>query len=68
MLKRLTKREVSPDQREFAERTAHVDRCRAECEVAPLCHNHGDHYVVEWNYLFEIIAQQAFDDPQITCF
>ena len=63
MLKRLTKREVSQAQREFAERTAHEDVCRLECRVAPLCHNHPDHFVQEWLG----IANFLFESPLYTC-
>ena len=63
MLKRLTKREVSQAQREFTERTAHEDTCRADCKIAPLCHNHPDHYVEEWLGIFNFMLA----DPLYTC-
>ncbi len=49
MLKKLNRREVSPKQREFAERAAYIDCCRNECMNEPLCHwPHADHYVEYW--------------------
>lgn len=48
MLKKLTKREVTADQQEFAERTAHAGKCFLDCKAHPMCHLHPDHLVGIW--------------------